>query len=82
MNIENIVIDCAPGQPRPDIYLDQVIVETGLTTEDFENISKSFGAWTWAVSPEKSELYREKKSTIMVKLKDLYNRGCIRYAEV
>jgi len=82
MNIETIVIDCAPGQPRPDRYLSQVIADTGLTPEDFENTSKLFGAWTWAVSPDKAELYRENKSTIMGKLKDLYHRGSIRYAEV
>jgi hypothetical protein len=75
-----IIIDCAPAKQRPDEILKSILVDTGLTEEDFENTCKSFGAWTFRLR-DKESIFLEKFEIIIAKLKTCYHNGLIRYAE-
>lgn len=80
-----IQIDCPPGAPRPDFWLPEVIKDTGLESADFQVTSKLFGHWIFQLTnTEKSGVFddKSKKSVIVNRLRDLYNDGRIRYAEV
>lgn len=70
-------IDCAPGEPRPDVYAREVFNTIGK--EYAEPNSKFFGNWTWFIDIEK-EPWEKAKDTVGAYLKKLYNAGKIRYA--
>jgi len=50
-----IGIDCAPGRPRPDTYLEGAIsiIDCKEMKDKLETTSKSFGAWEWHFKIEK-----------------------------
>jgi len=78
----SIEIDCEPGFPRPGDLFPSVLVDSGLTEEDFDNVSKSFGNWTWVLKegdPEKDALYTTKRPVFAERLKKLYDAGYARY---
>lgn len=77
MNI-TIEIDCAPGGPRPDVYLERVFEGTGIPTVD--KSSAFFGNWTFEIGDVKEEVWEQSKTNIAERLKSLYNNGAIRYA--
>lgn len=77
MNI-TIEIDCAPGGPRPDFYLEQVLEGTGIPTVD--KSSAFFGNWTFEIKDVKEEVWETAKPIIAERLKSLHNSGSIRYA--
>jgi hypothetical protein len=75
----SIELDCPPGNPRPSDLIGGVLEGTGLTTENFEEPSTSFGNWTYVLKPGYEEIYKEHKPKIAERIKDLYGRGRIRY---
>ena len=72
-----IELDCAPGTPRPDALLPQVLAGTGLELD--EPVSTFFGNWTWAVPADQEEKYLAAKPVLAERIKALYNAGAIRY---
>lgn len=76
-------IDCAPGAPRPDQYIqffeEMFGVKFGATA------SRLFGAWQWYVEitdPTKGkDFYESKEQEIKQHMDDLYAQGRIRGAE-
>jgi hypothetical protein len=76
-----LIIDCPPGDPRPDHYLPRALEGTGLVEEDFEKVSTLFGAWTWKVKKEKEELYAKAKPKLRENCTHLYENTRVRYIE-
>lgn len=77
-----IVLDCPPGDPRPDVLLPGILKDTGLEVDDFKLISTFFGEWTFRLKDtEKDDLYEGKKIIIGERIKDLHIRNFIRYGE-
>jgi hypothetical protein len=86
MDEYSIVLDCAPGTPRPDSHFPGVIEGSGLEVSDFRIVSKSFGAWTWELKDgpkveEKKKLYDAAKGQFKTRITRLYDTGRIRYGE-
>lgn len=71
-----IDLDCAPGTPRPDVYLPAVLEGTGLPVREAK--SKFFGNWTFYYTDMPMEFVAA-KPVLKQRITDLYNRGCIRY---
>jgi hypothetical protein len=74
---QSIELDCAPGNPRPDDLLPQVIRETGLALK--EPISKWCGNWRWDYSEVKEETWKELQPILAQRIIELYNKNLIRY---
>lgn len=72
-----IEIDCAPGNPRPDLYIKKIIKDT--TLPEREPVSKLFGNWTWDYSDIDSELWSAIKPILQERITELFLQGCIRY---
>jgi hypothetical protein len=84
----HIILDCPPGAMRPNDVLENILASTQLELADFKIVSKSFGEWTFELSEDKKEIYQNKKEIyenckdlIIIKIKDAYKNGLIRYAE-
>lgn len=70
-----VEIDCAPGEPRPDLYFEHIWKNILKRSEEVpQPVSKFFGNWTWEVRYTKDE-----QSKVAEYIKDLYHCGCIRY---
>ena len=78
-----ISIDCAPGTPRPDTYINDVIAGTGLPQENLDQliISKCFGNWTWQFKDIPEEIWLKAQPLIATRIKGLYEIDQIRYGE-
>lgn len=77
-----IIIGCAPGTVRPNNILENILVKyNDLSITDFEITSKNFGDWTFNIKEDKEEIFNKYLSEIIEKLKELYNKNIIRYAE-
>lgn len=72
-----IELDCAPFQPRPDVYMTQVIRDTGLPTRD--PCATRFGRWTWDYSDFPPDQWTQALPTIKERITGLYDQQCIRY---
>lgn len=79
--LHQLILDCPPGKIRPNDVLKIIIDGLDLIEEDFKVISKSFGAWTFEISPEKNLYYASQLSKIINRVKNAYSSGLIRYAE-
>lgn len=81
LNSEPLIIelDCPPGMIRPDSILPSVLVDTGLTSDDFKIISKSFGCWEFECDKSKEQLYIANEAKIGKKIQDLFHSGRIRF---
>ncbi len=44
---KKIEIDCAPGCPRPDIYIKDIMSGSGVEYDGRETVGRLFGMWTW-----------------------------------
>jgi hypothetical protein len=78
--VYSIELDCAPGGTRPDDLFPSVLAETGLEEKDFEIVSKFFGNWEWKLTNKaKFDTYKKVKNDIAAKIKELHNKGTIRY---
>jgi len=77
----HIILDCSPGVMRPDNVLENILASTQLELADFKIVSKCFGEWTFELSEDKEEIYENCKDLIIIKIKDAYKNGLIRYAE-
>ena len=76
-----VVIDCAPFQPRPNTILISILEGTQLSIDDFVKESSFYGSWTFIPLKEKESLYLENQKLIGEKLTKCYNSGQIRSAE-
>ena len=77
-----IVIGICPGITRPDDILKNILNEyINLSKDDFEITLKNFGNWTFNVHKDKEEIFKIYLNKIIDKLKDLYHKNVIRYAE-
>lgn len=76
-NQQTIELDCAPGTPRPDSYIDSVIKDTGLPSR--EPVSKFFGNWMWVYNDIPAEQWERVRATLKERITALYNAGRIRY---
>lgn len=75
---QTIEIDCAPGNPRPDAYITEVIAGTGLPER--EPVSKFFGNWCWDYSDIDPVKWGKIQPILQARLTALYNNKFIRYA--
>ena len=81
VNYLHLEIDCAPGPIRPDVYAQVICSKHNI--EYKEPVTKFFGNWVWDLPtsfPE--ELLTATADTVMVYLKELYERNNIRYGAV
>lgn len=78
----SIVIDCPPGQPRPDQLFTLILKDTGLEPEDFDLVSRLFGEFRWELRDDtsKAQVFLANREVIKERLMILYRRGTIRYA--
>ena len=74
-----LVIDCPPGNIRPDDIAKQVLENTDIILDEAK--SKVFGEWTWDIPEQYTETYQKNQKLIGERLTKLYNNGAIRYAE-
>lgn len=74
---QTIELDCAPGFPRPDSYIDAIIDGTGL--ERRETAARFFGNWTWDYSDVPSDKWEAIQPTLKERISKLYHSGQIRY---
>lgn len=80
MSEHYITIDCPPGHTRPDDVLKLICNNFSIDYNIFEIKSKVFGEWTWQVND--NEKFKNKKQEVSNFLKQCYNEGVIRYAEL
>lgn len=73
-----IHIDCAPGDPRPDVYLKIVLKDTGI--DPVPPKSTFFGDWAFDFSHVDRDLWKKCVPIFKERLTKLYNSGAIRYA--
>ena len=74
-----LVIDCAPGSPRPDVFAQEVFNRLGM--EPVNTDSRIFGAWTWRFPVDEDKYNEVIKDWIKQYMNDLYSSGRIRGAE-
>lgn len=72
-----IELDCAPGFPRPNTVLEDVLKNTGIPVK--QPVSTVFGNWTWDYSDVPAEVWKEKQPIIKERITEAYGRGRIRY---
>ena len=92
-----LIIDCKPGQLRPDAVLkmilhdndnaddfteeDALMYDDSVSDSDFLLVHTSFGEWKFGVYKDKEQLFELNLPKIIVHLTSLYRCGIIRYAE-
>lgn len=74
---QTIELDCAPGDPRPDVYLPGILEGTGI--EPVEKCSAIFGNWTFNFSHVPKEKWKECQPIFKERIKELHSKGYIRY---
>ena len=76
-----IIIDCAPGQMRPNLVLTNVFKKLNLQIAVPEKTSSCFGSWTFEFTNEDiKSILRSNKGNIINEIKSYYPY-IIRYAE-
>ena len=75
----SIELDCAPGGPRPNELLPSVLEGTGVTLDPEITVARCFGNWEWMIPESEAEAFLAAKETIASRIKELYNKGRIRY---
>lgn len=78
--VKTIEIDCAPGNPRPDAYIKDVMQNSGVEFDGREPIGKLFGQWTWDFSDTPDVIWQAAQKIFAERLTALYNTGAVRYA--
>jgi hypothetical protein len=90
-----LIIDCKPGQLRPDAVLkmvllnedpdfeedDALLFDDSISDTDFSLVYSSFGEWKYAIYKEKEQLFELNLPKIIDHLTSLYRSSIIRYAE-
>ena len=90
-----LIIDCKPGQLRPDAVLKMVLLndtpdfeeedalmyDDSISDTDFSLVYTSFGEWKYAIYKDKELLFELNLPKITDHLTTLYRCGQIRYAE-
>jgi len=79
MTEKTIELDCAPGMPRPDSYIDRVVEGTKLEGLVKPPVSKFFGNWVWDFSEVSDEDWSEAQAVTSERIKRLFSYGRIRY---
>lgn len=78
-----IELDCAPGTPRPDSYITEVVRGTaleGLPEADSQAaVSRLFGCWTWSFPNVAPEVWAEVQKVTKPRIEALFRSGRIRY---
>lgn len=74
---QTIELDCAPGTPRPDTYIKDVLADTGLPIRD--TISRWFGNWKWDYSDIPADQWNAVQPLLKERIIALHRKGCIRY---
>jgi len=90
-----LIIDCKPGQLRPDAVLkmiltddshdfeedDALMFDDSISQQDFSLVYTSFGEWKYAIYKEKEQLFELNLPKLIDHLTSLYRSNLIRYAE-
>lgn len=76
---KEIIIDCAPGFPRPNHILEIVLNGTGIPV--LEKSYSWFGEWGWDYSSIPDKLWDEQISLIEERFNRAYESGWIRYSK-
>jgi hypothetical protein len=90
-----LIIDCKPGQLRPDAVLkmvllndtpdfeedDALLYDDSISETDFSLVYSSFGEWKYAVYKDKELLFELNLPKLIDHLTSLYRSSIIRYAE-
>ena len=90
-----LIIDCKPGQLRPDAVLKMVLLnedpdfeeddalmyDDSISEQDFSLVYSSFGEWKYGVYKDKEQLFELNLPKIIDHLTSLYRSSIIRYAE-
>jgi len=79
-NPQTIEIDCPPGEPRPDFFMDTIIARSGLNIKCPETSHRCFGEWGWDFSHLDVTTWGVLKATAREYLTEAHNQGLIRYA--
>jgi len=74
--VQQIGIDCPPGDPRPGDLIDDVIAGTGLPRR--EAASKMFGAWTWDYSDIAADEWKRARPILNARLTALCRKKIVR----
>jgi len=74
---QTIELDCPPGHPRPGDLIDYVIAGTGLPKR--ETVSRVFGNWKWDYNDIPEEKWKEIQPILGERIRNLYEKGIIRY---
>lgn len=72
-------IGCAPGSTRPNDYLKEVLEGTDIPIRG--EVGRCFGDWDWDYSDINPKVWKKALPTIKERLKKLYDKGSIRFAE-
>jgi hypothetical protein len=90
-----LIIDCSPGQLRPNAILNMILTDDSpdfeeddalmyddsISEQDFSLIYSSFGEWKYGVYKDKEQLFELNLPKIIDHLTSLYRSNLIRYAE-
>lgn len=74
---QQIELDCAPGTPRPNTVLEDVLKGTGIPVK--EPVSTVFGNWTFDYSDVPAETWNKHIDQIADRIREAYGAGRIRY---
>lgn len=77
MKEQSIELDCAPGDPRPDVLIGTVLEGTGLAKK--ETCLRFFGNWKWDYSEVPEEEWERIQPILKERITKLYETGVIRY---
>ena len=76
---KTIVLDCAPGYPRPGDLIEDVMADSGVKYDGRAPISKLFGSWQWDFSDVPDAEWLKAKPVFKARIEALYHAGTIRY---
>lgn len=71
-----ILLDCPPGDPRPDDLIAKVI--EGLDLKEKDPMFKLFGCWGWDYSDVPEERWQEIQPMLKKRIAALYRKRIIR----
>jgi hypothetical protein len=78
-DVQEIALDCPPGDPRPEDLIEAVIEGTGLPAREAE--SPFMGDWTWNYSDMPADVWAKAKPALRRRIFKLYREGKIRYGK-
>ena len=76
-HLQFIVLDCAPGLPRPGDLLPAALEGTTLQVQS--PVGRFFGEWTWDYSHVPEQEYKDNVDQLSANIRKLHRDGEIRF---